>query len=1187
MQRSWATIAPMTGRVGVAIGWLMLLALGCADVARSAPPVARTPAFSGGTPTVRTGTPGQATPTAGSPRPLTLTEPLADPRPHVAVDDAGTAYVTWLMATDPTSGQPGGIGFCRLPRGAGACANPPSTRLIVPEKTYGPADDPAYNQDAGAGAYPLVLGDQLFILSTRAVTTYDTAAGESTTTTIAFASTDAGDSFTGGLPAGSGLVMATRPVAFGPDDNPLIGLLGVANGSLAGGGSAAFQSLAGGAFTAAAFPIPDAISGALAPLAGGGIAVAYATQGGGHLVRRFPGAAQPASIDAFSAPQATKGGTEQTALASGPKGLALATIGGASPKLNGRAVVTPLDGGPPVQLATKPADDVALASGGAAAGGPLIAAYHRTDDGSGAGLYIRTSTNGTSFGAPQRITAARQGVAHTDIAAAPDGGGFAVWQSGFGRATVHVAPFGPQGASPLPGLPGSTPGGGSAGGGSAGGEVAVTKECGRIAVAAVQVTIADGQTCFLPGVGANKGTSVSNAAVLYNGLRITPLGGAQIVLDIDKATKSVTLYTTGEATVDIPASQGGDIRIFQGKLEQKLTAKEGEPVLDLPKYPTFVHGFKVAGQLAPLAAGGGVRIPVDLDLGKQFLGLTGHAELVVRPAGGLDLDTLRIHADTLAIPPLVVRDLDVRWTREGSRWDGTAKVEIPGGASLDLAASFDSTSFSASAAYNLPFPGTTLFAPPPLVYLHQINAAVAVNRNGVPLTIGGGVQVGAIALAPGLYGLDLDGHVSLTFANPFVVRVEGTLEVLSALEVANAWVEANSDGYVRGHALMEVGDKDWAYLGLNADMAVGPPGFEARGKAEACIGIKFVSHCEALQAHASNKGLAGCTTFLGDAYTLSYKWGGAVSRYKGDTCWFTDVSIGLLGARAAAGARRHALQAPASAKVLSINAYTASGVPAVTVTDPTGAPVPLDGPGVSVDASESAHALAIDIDDPKPGRYVVVAQPGAPALTAVSGAVPAPAPKLRAELGRARGGQREIRYAITANADARVSFVERTRRGDMPLPATPGRSGTLRFRPQKQTGGRHVIVARLLDRDGVPISEQTVGRFDQPAPPALRAPKRVRVRKVGGALQVQVTPGSGLRTPFDVRVTYGDGGGTSALIPAGRRGIRVPGAPKSLTRQRPTRVSVRALDAAGRRSAPRTVRVRGDAGQRPARTRRR
>ncbi|MEJ7788125.1 MAG: hypothetical protein WKF96_25265, partial [Solirubrobacteraceae bacterium] len=695
--------------IAVVAGTLLL----GAPTAALAGPIASTPGFTGGTPRVKTGQPRSGVSTGVRPL-FTVVEGIDDPTPHVAVDDGGTAYITWLEGTSGASGVEGGIGFCRVPRGARACNNPPATRVIRPQKAsydQSVGDAPAFNQDAGGGAYPIVIGEQLFILSTRAITTY----GENGTgnTTILFASTDAGNTFSGGLPVADKITLLTRPVAFGPDDNPLIGLLGPGGGfgSLSGD-DVAFSSVAGGQFNPGGFRLGENSGGVtartesadgLAPLPNGGIAAVYTKQKNisgsavDLVVRQFAGPGSPAGTEAFSAPQRFPIAPDAYGLASiaaGPNGPVVGSI-----TEDAGARITPVNGGAPIDITKDSTADLKLTSGGLRPNGPIIASY--VEDAISSGLFnnarnggelsVRRSSDGRTFTAPERLTPRIFGIKKTDTAAAPDGGGFAVFQpegftSGSDNVPVRVASFGPQAKSALEGLPGTVPGTGTGtvpgtGTGTvpgAGTDGAITRNCNRIAVGALQVTTDNGVGCFLPGIGANKSKSVSNGPVLYNGIRITPLGGSQIVIKIDKGDKSLRLYSTGDVAVAIPGASG-DIDLYRGQLKQQiLNAKEGEPFLSLPQYdPTRVKGFKVKNAIAPIAKDGGAIVPIDLDLGDQLLHQTGHLDLVVgaRKGGalhaldvgglkaGLDENTLKVEIDELSLGPVTIRNLKFQWTR--------------------------------------------------------------------------------------------------------------------------------------------------------------------------------------------------------------------------------------------------------------------------------------------------------------------------------------------------------------------------------------------------------------------------------------------------------------------------------------------------------------------------------------------
>lgn len=1203
-----------------------------APTAALAGPVASTPGFTGDTSKVKTA-PAGVRPT------VKLTDTLDVPKPHVAVDDAGTAYITWLLATDPTSTTPGGIGFCRLPRGASACTNPQSTRVLRPQKDYGPGDSPAYNQDAAAGAFPVIVGEQLAIFTTRDITTYVTPSGESTSTTIAFVSADAGDSFTGGAPVAGDVVMATRPLAFGPSTNPLIGLLGPSSNGAMADDAVVFNTIAAGAFAGQSFRIGTQDGGvnsselpdALAPLPGGGIAAAYTSRERNTsgkptatFVRRSPGSGLP-DAGSFSPPQRVAVGAEQertearASLANSPRGLLAGGIGGAAKSLEGRPVVTPDDGGAPVALAADSGNDLLLANAGGRADGQVIASFVDTANPGNngkvvqdTGLYVRRSTDGRSFTPAERLTTDSDVVHRTDIAAAPDGGGFAVFQQGrtsFADATVQVASFGPQARSALPGLPGTVPGEGSALG-------TVSRSCKEISVAAVTITTVAG--CFLNGTGEDKGKSVSNGPVLYNGLRITPLDGGQIVLAIDKADKTLKLYTTGDATVVVPATEGGDVEIFKGQLKQAIGATEGKPILDLPAYPTVVRGFKVKNQLAPLAHKGGVKIPVELDLGPDLLHQSSHVDLIVtapprsglRDVGvggvsaGLSSDSLHVHVDELPVGGVIIRDLDFTWTREGNIWMGKGTVLLPPlgvGPKLDIDVKFSGDSFSANAAYRPPFPGIFLFAP--AVFLHEIAAGFDVNGSRQPpIVIRGGVKIGAVPLVPGadgfpafpggpvdpIYALDLDAAppdngVTLTFGKVFEFKATGELKLLSLISVAQASFVFRSTGYAHFDATFGLGAKPYLFVGGGVSIGVSGNGFNAETMLQACgLGL-----CGGGDAIVSSRGIAVCLEDPVKNVQVSYDFGS--DDFDADFgCNFTPLRVAVRRGtgRQAGAVVGGAIPVPAGAKALTLNLHTAGGEPAVDLIDPSGAPVPVDGKVVSYYPSPPTNSGVITVTNPTAGNWRVVARSGSPALTRVKASVPAPEPKVTARVSKpGKGGRRTLTYKLAGDPNATVAFTERTREGDQLLKGS-GKSGTLTFTPNVQTAGKHEIRAQIAGASGLPSMVKSVASFTQPAPPRPRAPKRVRVTRVGSALRVTVTPAGSGKTPFLVVARHGEGGGTTALIPANKTSVKIAGPARSLDAPGSTRITVQALSAAGRRGPPKTVNVSARGLQRKASRRR-
>lgn len=1217
----------MTPILALVVGLVGFAAFAAPSGALAETRVARTPAFAGGTPTIKT-----AAPVATVQPAVKLTGALPIPAPHIDVDDGGTAYVAWRIPK-VDSGTPDLIGFCRLPRGATACTNPPATRVLRPTNPDGHPDGDYQDDATGGGAYPVIVGNQLVILSSRENFDYEHQAG--VRRTVAFVSDNGGDSFTGGGPVSEGIAMNTRPVGFGLDNDPYIGLLGPSSFGSAADDAVDVTTVRPGVVSPAPFRLGTSAGGtdttesadALAALPDGGIAAAYSTLDSGRttpasvVVRKFAGPGRPNSEADFSAPERFPIGAEQeqavfapgVTMANSPAGLLVGTSGDGTKSRDTLPVVRATAGGSPVALADKSARELRLANAGGSANGQVLASYTDSpDSGSGSGLYVRRSTDGRSFSPPERLTSQSAGVHRPEVAAAPDGGGFVAFQDGAtttADGAVSLVSFGPGTRSSLAGLPGTVPGEESAAG-------TITRGCREITVAAVHITPDSPNGCFLNGRGADSDKTVSDGPINYNGLRITPLGDTQLVFYLDKATRYLMLYSTGLARVEAPSSSG-DITLFVGKLMQAVKAHEGDPILELEHYPAVVMGFTVANVIKPLAHDGGVMIPVDLQLGRELVNdkaqQTGHSNLVVtapkpgkaRAADvgfggvdvGLDPDSLHVHVASLPVGGVVIRDLDFTWTRAGNVWAGKGTVLLPpfgAGAKIDVEVVYHGDAFSAIGSFSK-FPGFPLFT---LTFLHEIVAGFDVDgARNPPLIIRGGVKIGAIPLFPGssgfpsfltepIYVADLDATppngVTMKFGSPFVLTARGEMKLFSLIPIANAGFEFRSSGYINFDGTVALGVKPALSIYGHTSIGVSGKGFNAEGGLEAC-GLFL---CGGSESIVSSKGIGICIRDPAKDVQVSFAFD--TGDFDADFgCNFDPLSVALTRSGARAAIASGGLPVPAGAGALSVNLHTAGGAPSVDLVDPTGATVPVDGKTVTAYPSPQTNSAVIVVVNPKAGSWSVVPRAGSPALTRVKGSVPAPEAQLAARLSKARGnGKRTITYRLTGNPNATVSFVELTREGERKISGA-GRSGKVVFTPIAQTSGTHTITAQIAGASGLAAVVKRVATFKQPRLPRLAAPGRVRVTKVGSRLKVQVTPSGSRRTGFLVTVRYGDGGRGSALIAPGRASARVRAPAKSLSNPGPTRIRVQAVSEAGKRGPARTTSVAGHAMQKTVRKRRR
>jgi hypothetical protein len=1131
-----------------------LLALGAAlavPTVADARRVATSPGFDG--PTKR------LTPTSVPqplPRPVTLATNGA--APHVAVDGDGTAYVTWRVA----GGGPGGedaIGFCRLPRGAAACDNPAATRLLVPEKPYGDGDGPEANKEVSDGPFPVVVGDQLAILSTRYPTRYELpGGGTSETTTVLLLSLDGGTSFSQGGAVGTDVALDAQPVAFGSATSPRIAGLS----SQRQGGVFA-QVLSPAAFTPGRIDLggpggPGEPSG-LTALPDGGVAAVLVTGPGTFAVRRFDGQGDPNDAGRWTLAGSFRG--YDPSLAAGPGGRLFVAARPASDV--GVYAVTEVGAGRRGTVQPTSARFARILGRGGALSALVLDRGDTRDAPKGhKGLYLRRSPSGDgAFGGEQRLTTTADDIDAPAFDAAADGGGFAVWtpSAGQGSGEVRGVFFGALARNGAAGLPTTTPGGGTG--------PLTSADCVRRVFGKVVARVETG--CFLNGRRDGRTVAVAEGPIRVNGIRIVPLGDTQLVIDPHDAE----LYTAGNGTarVEIPVPGSAPIVLWQGGLRQKLqTGKDGRLfTFDPARFPVTVKGFRVAGALEPRIDGEGSRIPLSLTLPTGFGDATGQATLRIDPQDGLRLDSLALHADEIVVPPVTIKDLSLRWTAEGDRWEGGAEIGLPGGASI----SFDivvagGKLVSIRASYVPTFPGIGVY---PNVFLHRVDAGFGLK----PLSISGGAGVGFQPLAPpssvgesGTYLLNLNGSLTAAFGDPFLLKVHGELDILSVLTVATADFEFSTDGYAKIAA--EVGafqeTRPWLYLGARISIYAGKLGVQGKATGTGCALGRCVNGFEVL---ASTKGLGGCgglpfpsvkPPFVKLAEgSATYVWGDVFPEFN-QGCDLQRVTIA--GARQAGGATRFAV--PAGAKQATVNVRSADGVPVVDLVDPSGRVIrPEDeGDGVATANPEGTPTRVVVLDAPTSGTWQVVPREGSPALTRVGATVPAREPKVTASVSRSRGGQRTVRYRLDAVPDETVRFVERTSRGALVL-AKESRAGSFRFRPNALVPGRHVVEAQVL-QDGIVKHVRTVASFTQPRL-RVATPRGVAVRRRGSRLQVRFRPAGSARHVVVVR--YSDGARETTIVPPGRRGVLVR-APRRTARGGRTRVAVRALSAAGRLGRP-------------------
>ncbi len=193
-----------------------------------------------------------------------------------------------------------------------------------------------------------------------------------------------------------------------------------------------------------------------------------------------------------------------------------------------------------------------------------------------------------------------------------------------------------------------------------------------------------------------------------------------------------------------------------------------------------------------------------------------------------------------------------------------------------------------------------------------------------------------------------------------------------------------------------------------------------------------------------------------------------------------------------------------------------TGTPVVTLIAPGGqtyttpaAPgqiVSVPGQFIAAVAPNHNQVLVL-LKHPGGGTWRVQSAAGSPPLQKLEVAADAPPATVRVKVKHAHGSRWSLRYAIAHYVPGtKVRFVERGRDSTHVLGTASRATGTLRFTPQDAISRARKIVAYVLNAEGMPVRELTVGRYSAPA--AARAGRVGRVRIVRRGLTARVSWGA-------------------------------------------------------------------------------
>jgi hypothetical protein len=1076
-------------------------------------------------------------------------------RPHLLVDAAGTAQIVF-STSGRAFGPPGeetttagADHYCRLPRGARACAA--TTTFVVPETYAAPPGDtspffdnqPGFNTDIGEGARPLASGNSLLVLMHRARNVIQVPGGYSDDANFLYSSDDGGRTFTGPGIVGT-LDYQDGAVIYGSRIQSL-GVLGTTPETLSTDFSHDyFQGTPAGAFGAAS------VIAQMAPTFGSGDGRSLALDGtrpvaafntiSRVIVREYRGNGDVNDPRNWS--QSSFPGTSAT-LAGGSHGawLAYHPIGAFARSVvvrlvNGRRTGRPVGVFPPL-LDSQDDQITENANGG------LTAAWAAgTSDGGYRRLTISSSADGRHWSTPRVIarTGRHDEVDGLQIATAPDGGGFAMYVHGklndgnpLGAAfsiggQIVAVPFGPAGPTGHPGLGGL--GGGS--GGSSG--------CLDVRFGAVHAHVDSG--CFLQDPADPTGNaSIAYGGVHVNGLELHP-DTPQTAIVIDPRTHAID-SVHGDVSVLLQAPGVPDIKLWDGDLHAYLGSQDnaGDLLFALPMGGTNgdILGFHALGTVDVLLGPESVRIPMPLKL-PSYLGATGQATLVADMAHDLARSSLHITVPDLELDGLEVSHLSIDYSGPGQRWAGTTELNVPpgsGGLGMDVkdaAVSFDHGDFASGSFATDPYPGTSIYRN---TDLENFDASFDLHS---PQQITGSAEMGEAPQGSDGYELEASGRYGIDFGSPSVMTVNGS-GAIEGLPLTNAQATFRTDGHFSETGSIGI-DGFGADLQGTVDATASLPdgaltgqitgSFSVFGKALASRTIPFSSDGFGVCEDSGVGPVAVSTGFF-------YRWSGGLDVSLVDCDSDVPASASSLSAARAAA---DGVQVVPGSDAEELTVHGAGGAPSIVVTTPNGhtlVPSTTDKASPVVLAFPDGDLTAVALRHPIAGLWHVDAAPGSVAITSISAARGYPAPNLQARVSGS-GPTRTLIYSASLHPGLVVRFAERRGRRLLGVIGSARRAhGRIRFTPAAGPAGIRQVVALLAGAGTIPRTV-SLARYRAAAQPG---PGRasVRIRHVGRTFLVEIGRARGA-TAYAVRAVTAGGRRLRVVLRSRVRVLRVPAA---------------------------------------------
>ncbi len=532
------------------------------------------------------------------------------------------------------------------------------------------------------------------------------------------------------------------------------------------------------------------------------------------------------------------------------------------------------------------------------------------------------------------------------------------------------------------------------------------------------------------------------------------------------AIKSSGTFSVNPAALSISAN--GSVEVYAGSME--IYHDEGGIDWSFSHSETFTvpSGLKVgdlgvAGKATIGFKSGAAYADVQASVSAGAFTASGGIDLQLTFAHGLQLNGWELALDSdIPLGSLVVKQASLKYAASGDTWTGTVDVNVPELSELEGTLTISNGKLS-EISIKLPHLNKPLGE---IVFLQEL---------GIDVTLHPQVSIaGTVGLTAGPEVFDhsaasLNGSLSLTFGDPFVLSASGNLSVVD-VPIGGAWLKVMIPGGVGFGGWF---DRSVAGVGVEGQISgnIEAKRFELKGSITASAGPLSASGYGVV----NQVGLAACAvahTFFGNAQVGgAYRWDGS-SAWLQDACGFSGLESLLSASDAAAGPIEKEISVPAG--MHQINVITrGSGAPpevllihgasrAVVLPDSTGK---FAGGGYVAIGDTVHDETDIAIVKPPRGELKISSASGTPDLAFIGTTTLLPDPIVKTSLSSLGSGRYRLTWSAKNLAGQSLLFVDRDANDQAQILSTGRTRGSIRFTAQDPgLAAQHRVVALILQQ---------------------------------------------------------------------------------------------------------------------------